>query len=77
MAALLCLEVRARLAAVAELLTSHTRYRTPLSCVLKPGREQVVHAEGDAQPQLADALTLAEFAQRNRGNFLVVTVELH
>jgi hypothetical protein len=43
---------------------------------ITPGREYIVYAEGDTKIDMGREMTLAEFARKNRGNYLVVTAQL-
>ena len=44
---------------------------------ITPGREYIIYAEGDARIVMSRDMTVAEFAQSNAGNYLVVTAQLH
>ena len=41
------------------------------------GTKRVIYVEGDSGFNLNSAMTAAEFAGQNKGNYLVVELELH
>lgn len=41
-----------------------------------PGRECIIHAEGDTKIEMNGAMTVQDFTQRHTGNYLVVTAQL-
>ena len=44
---------------------------------ITPGREYIIYAEGDVKIIMNQHMTVTEFAQKNTGNYLVVTAQLN
>ncbi len=44
---------------------------------ITPGRDYIIYAEGDTKIDMNPQMTISEFAQKNLGNYLVVTAQLN